>query len=83
MNEVMPDLDIFSEEFSQQAAEAGNQARLQLLKQGIPVFYRDDEINNYVMEQPDGRKFEIRYIQGAPGDLNYEIVRELKHSSAA
>lgn len=79
----MPDLDIFSEEFSQKAAEAGNQARLKLLKQGIPVFYRDEEINNYVMEQPDGRKFEIRYISGAPGDRNYEIIRELKHSSAA
>jgi hypothetical protein len=79
----MPDFDIFSEEFSRQAAEDGNQARLQLLKQGIPVFYRDEEINSYVMEQSDGRKFEIRYLPGAPGDCNYEIVRELRHSSAA
>jgi hypothetical protein len=79
----MPDIDIFSEEFSRQAAEAGNQARLELLRQGIAVFYRDEGVSNYVMEQPDGRKFEIRYIPGAPGDRNYEVIRELKHSSAA
>ena len=83
MGGAMLDIDIFSEEFSRQAAEAGNNARLNLLKQGIPVFYRDETINSYVMEQPDGRKFEIRYIPGALGDYNYEIIRELRHSSAA
>jgi hypothetical protein len=83
MNEIMPDLDIFSEEFSRQAAEAGNQARLQLLKQGIPVCYLDEEFGVDVIEYPDGRKVEIRFIPGAPRDRNYEVVRELKQSSAA
>lgn len=79
----MPDLDIFSEEFSQKAAEAGNQARLKLLAQGIPVFYQDDETGIEIMEQPDGRKFEIQYIPGAPRFQNYKVVRELLASSAA
>jgi hypothetical protein len=30
------------------------------------------------MEQPDGRRFEIRYIPGAPGDRNFEVV-SLRH----
>ncbi|MBV9937015.1 MAG: hypothetical protein JO150_00805 [Acidobacteriaceae bacterium] len=79
----MPDLDIFSEDFSQKAAEAGNQARLQLLKQGIPVCYLDSEFGVDVIEYPDGRKVEIRFIPGAPGGQNYKVIRELKHSSAA
>ena len=79
----MRDLDIFSEEFSRQAAEAGDRARLQLLKQGISVCYLDPEFGVDVMEYPDGRKMEIRFIPGAPGDRNYEIIRELKHTSAA
>ena len=79
----MPEFSILSEEFSQQAAEAGNQARLQLLKQGIPVFYQNEETGIEIMEQPDGRKFEIRYVPGAPRFQNYSIVRELLVSSAA
>ena len=38
-------------------------------------------INHYglnVMEQPDGRKFEIRWIPGAPSGSNYEILCELR-----
>jgi hypothetical protein len=79
----MRDLDIFSEEFSRQAAETGDQARLQLLKQGIPVCYLDPELGVDIVEYPDGRKVEIRFIPAAPGDRNYEIIRELKQSSAA
>ena len=29
------------------------------------------------MEEPDGRKFEIRLIPGAPRERIFEIVREL------
>ncbi|MFL6463230.1 MAG: hypothetical protein ACJ73N_02320 [Bryobacteraceae bacterium] len=79
----MPEFSILSEEFSRQAAAAGDRARRQVLEQGVPVFYQDNETGIEIMEQPDGRKFEIRYIPGAPRDRNYEIVRELKHSSAA
>jgi len=34
------------------------------------------------MELPDGRRFEIRWIPGAPGGQNYEVVRELKTRAA-
>jgi hypothetical protein len=80
---VMPDLDIFSEEFSRQAAAAGDRARRQMLEQGIPVCYLDKEFGVNVIEYPDGRKVEIRFIPGAPGDRNYEVIRELTHPSAA
>jgi len=30
------------------------------------------------MELADGRRFEIRWIPGAPSGQNYEILRELK-----
>jgi len=29
------------------------------------------------MERPDGRRFEIRWIQGAPAGANFEILREV------
>jgi len=35
-----------------------------------------------VMELPDGRRFEISWIPGAPSGSNYEIVRELKVRAA-
>lgn len=79
----MPEFSVLSEEFSRQAAEAGNQARLQLLKQGIPVFYQDEETGIEIMEQPDGRRFEIQYVSGAPRFQNYKIIRELLAFSAA
>jgi hypothetical protein len=34
------------------------------------------------MEQPDGKRFEIRFRPGAPGEENYEIVRELPATAA-
>lgn len=60
---------------------AGRRAFEETLAAGLPVFYRDNTGLN-VMEQPDGRRFEIRWIPGAPAGENYEIVRELKQSAA-
>lgn len=70
-------MDIFSDEFAAQAFEAGNRARLDLLARGIPVFYRDSVSKLEIMERPDGRRFEIRYIPNSPGEQNYEIIREI------
>jgi hypothetical protein len=40
------------------------------------VFYIDaDGVN--VMERNDGRKFEVRWLPGAPCGANYQVVREL------
>ncbi len=57
-------------------------ARLETLAAGVPVFYRDSDGKTDVMEMPDGNKFEIRYIPGAPGDRNYEVVGDLVRSTA-
>ena len=61
---------------------AGSRARLETLKAGIPVFYRDWTQNLDVMEQPDGRKFEVRFIAGAPRESNYLVIRELDRTAA-
>jgi len=62
-------------------AAATEKARLDTLKAGVSVFYRDDSGLD-VMEQPDGRKFEIRYIFGAPRHRNYDVLRELARTAA-
>jgi hypothetical protein len=58
------------------------QARKDALGAGVPIFYRDSATGLHVMEQPGGRKFEIRYIAGAPRDRNYQVLRELDRSAA-
>jgi len=30
------------------------------------------------MEQPDGRKFEVCFIAGAPRESNYRVIRQLE-----
>jgi hypothetical protein len=82
MKEVMPEFSILGKEFFRQAA-AGKRARFQVLEHENPVFYQDEETGIEIMEQPDGRKFEIRYIPGAPRFQNYGVVLELLRSSAA
>ncbi len=66
-----------SPEFDAAVAAAGHQAFLVWLAAGLPVFYVDRDGLN-VVQYPDGRKFEIRWVPDAPSDRNYEIVRELK-----
>ena len=73
--------DFGSVEFDEAVRAAGHQAFLETLAAGLPVFYRDAEGLN-VMECPDGRKFEIRWIPGAPSGENYEVVRELTAHAA-
>lgn len=73
--EALAKLDIFDEEFTRQAEQAWDRARDEVLANGIPVFYRQKGVQ--IMEQPDGRRFEIRLIPGAPPDSCYEIIREL------
>jgi len=60
----------------------GARARLETLKAGVPVFYRDWKQNLDVMEQPDGRKFEVYFISGAPRESNYRVIRELDETAA-
>jgi len=68
----------FDDEFKAAVRVAGAQARIA----GVPVFYRDRRRSLNIMESPNGRKFEIRFLDGAPGDRNYEVLRELDETAA-
>jgi hypothetical protein len=72
--------DIASDEFDKAARAAGRRAFDETLAAGLPVFYLDGDGLN-VMEQADGRRFEIRWIPGAPSGENYEILREVAHAA--
>jgi hypothetical protein len=72
----MPKYEFDSPEFDEAVAAAGRKAFEESLALGLPVFYLDDD-GTEVMEQPDGRRFEIRWIPGAPSGANYEILREI------
>ena len=74
----MENSQFFPDGFSAAIVAAGSHARLETLKAGIAVFYRDWKRNLDVMEQPDGRKFEVRFIAGAPRESNYRVIRELE-----
>ena len=72
----------FDDEFKAAIRLAGAQARIETLQAGVPVFYRDRIRNLNIIEHPSGRKFEIRFLNGAPGDRNYEVIRELDETAA-
>ena len=65
------------------AEEAVREAIADLKAHGIPIFYRDWETGMEIMEEADGRRFEIRYIPGAPRDRHVEVLREIKASNVA
>jgi hypothetical protein len=67
-------MDIMTDEFDRMVARATGEARRETLAAGVPVFYRD-EAGRDIKEMPDGSRFEIRYIPGAPRDRHYEIIR--------
>ncbi len=73
--------DFPSDAFDQAAYDAGNSAFQETLADGYPVYYLDGD-GLEVMELPDGRRFEICWIPGAPSGSNYEIIRELKVRAA-
>jgi hypothetical protein len=76
-----PRYEFGSPEFDAAAYAAGHRAFEETLAAGLPVFYRDDDGLN-AMLLPDGRKFEIRWIPGAPAGKNFEIVREVTAHAA-
>ena len=73
--------DFGSKEFDEAVRAAGHQAFLETLAAGLPVFYLDEEGLN-AMQCPDGRRFEIRWVPGAPSGENYEVIRELTAHAA-
>ncbi|HWB95720.1 MAG TPA: hypothetical protein VG672_03435 [Bryobacteraceae bacterium] len=73
---------LLNDDFTAAVRIAGARAREATLRAGVPVFYRDAISGLEVMEQPDGRRFEIRYLAGAPRERNHEVLRELSQSAA-
>ena len=71
----------FDEAFKAAARVAGAQARIETLQAGVPVFYRDNDRKLNIMEHPSGCKFEIGSLDGAPGDRNYDVIRELDETA--
>ena len=73
---------VFKDDFTVAVKAACSRAREDALKVGVPVFYRDEKENADIMEQPDGRRFEIRFVAGMPRDRNYQVLRELGKTAA-
>jgi hypothetical protein len=74
--------DIFDETFDLTVKAAVAQARKETLAAGVPLFYRDSASGRDVMELPDGRVFEIRFVPGASRENHYEVLHELGRSAA-
>lgn len=73
--------DFGSAEFDDAVQAAGRKAFSETLAAGLPVFYVDAGGAN-VMERADGRRFEIRWLTGAPSGENYAVIRELTAHAA-
>jgi len=73
--------DFRSTEFDDAARAAGRKTFEETLAAGLPVFFIDADGLN-VMERGDGRRFEIRWLPGAPSGENYEVIRELTAHAA-
>jgi len=73
--------DFASKEFDDAVRAGTRRAFEATLAAGLPVFYLDSDGLD-VMEQPDGRRFEICWIPGAPSGENYKILREVKPRAA-
>ncbi|MGA9623315.1 MAG: hypothetical protein WBL65_03540 [Bryobacteraceae bacterium] len=70
-----------SAQFDDAVPAAGRKAFSETLAAGLPVFYLDAAGIN-LMERPDGRRFEIHRLPGAPSGENYEVIRELTAHAA-
>lgn len=73
--------DFGNTQFDEAVWAACHKAFIEALAAGLSVFYVDSEGLN-VMERADGRRFEIRWLPGAPSGENYEILRELTARAA-
>jgi hypothetical protein len=73
--------DFGSTQFDDAVRAATRKAFVETLEAGLPVFYIDGNGLD-VMEHADGRRFEIRWLPGAPSGENFEIIRELTAHAA-
>ncbi len=75
-NHDVTGVDFDSPEFDIAVSAACYEAFRETLAAGLPVFYIDDAGLD-VMEQADGRRFEVEWMPGAPAGENYTVIREL------
>lgn len=73
--------DFRGTQFDDAVRAATRKAFAETLAAGLSVLYIDADGLN-VMERGDGRRFEIRWLPGAPSGENYEIIRELTAHAA-
>lgn len=69
-------VNILGDDFAQAAAEAGLHARIEALSAGKVVVYIDD-LDRYVEELPDGRRFEVRLQPETSRDSHIRVLRAL------
>jgi len=69
-------INILGDDFALAAAKAGLKARIDALTAGKVVVYIDD-LDRYVEELPDGRRFEVRLQPETPRDSHICVLREL------
>jgi hypothetical protein len=67
---------VLTDEFYEAAVAAVTRARQNALATGHSVVFQD-EAGRYVEEQPDGKRFEVRFRPGAPREAHLEIITEL------
>jgi hypothetical protein len=79
--DVLGMTDFNSPEFDDAVVAAYARARQEALTAGVPVFYVDGEGRN-IMENPDGSRFEIEWVPGAPSGRNFKTIRELSSRAA-
>jgi hypothetical protein len=78
----MSDSGILGDSVAAAVRAACIRARDETLRAGVPIFYRDATAGIDVMEQPDGRKFEIQFFPGQPRERHFQILRELGKTAA-
>jgi hypothetical protein len=78
----MGDREFLSDQFDADVKAACIRAREETLSAGVAVFYWDAVAGTDVMEQADGRRFEIRFIPDAPRERNYLVLGELGRTAA-
>jgi hypothetical protein len=76
LEQMMEPVNILGDDFAQAAAEAGLHARIEALTAGKVVVYIDD-LDRYIEELPDGRRFEVRLQPETSRDSHIRVLREL------
>jgi len=73
-------MEFLSKEFDDAVVGAIADAVQETLRAGVPVFYKGEN-GLEIMQLPDGRRFQIRFIPHEMDQCNYEVVREIRSAA--